>query len=37
MIGQILGKRYGQILDKTSTIKEMDAIVAIPLHPRKLQ
>lgn len=37
IIGQILGKRYGQILHKTSTIKEMDAIVAIPLHPRKLQ
>ena len=36
-IGYILGQRYGSILDETPMIHSIDAIVAVPLHPKKLK
>ncbi|CCM10249.1 Putative uncharacterized protein [Cardinium endosymbiont cEper1 of Encarsia pergandiella] len=36
-IGYLFGQRYGSILDKTPIIQSMDAIVAVPLHPKRLK
>ncbi|MGI2262230.1 ComF family protein [Candidatus Cardinium hertigii] len=36
-IGYLFGQRYGSILDETPIIQSMDAIVAVPLHPKRLK
>lgn len=36
-IGELLGKKYGKILQKSSPYNEVDCIVPIPLHAAKLR
>lgn len=36
-IGQMLGQRYGQLLHQAPMMQSIDGIVAIPLHPKRLQ
>ncbi|WP_243517648.1 MULTISPECIES: ComF family protein [unclassified Candidatus Cardinium] len=35
--GEMLGQRYGNILNQISIIQRIDAIVAIPLHPKRFK
>lgn len=36
-IGEILGKHYGNLLHQVPIIQAIDAIVAIPLHPKRFK
>lgn len=36
-IGALLGQRYGHILQQAPMIEKIEAIVAIPLHPKKFK
>ncbi|MGI2298527.1 ComF family protein [Candidatus Cardinium hertigii] len=36
-IGYILGQHYGNILDETPMINSINAIVAVPLHPKRFK
>ncbi|CDG49441.1 ComF family protein [Cardinium endosymbiont of Bemisia tabaci] len=36
-IGYILGQRYGNILDKAPIMESIDAIAAVPLHPKRFK
>lgn len=36
-IGELLGQRYGQILYQVPIMQAIDAIVAIPLHPKRFK
>jgi ComF family protein len=36
-IGSFLGKWYGQILKNDAALPKIDAVVPVPLHPRKLK